>query len=164
MKRLRSCSWSLLFSPVDYILALKLWAWTPFMATCTGYNIVWYNVCQWLATGQSFSPDTPVSPTNKKWPPWYSWNIVESGVKLNNPYLMQIPVDDKYYLLLLKLALSTINQTKPPSMLIILYLEERRKTFEYIVNSIISTFIYYFSLDMNESNWQICPTNQKWTD
>jgi hypothetical protein len=65
---------------------------------------------------------------------------------------MQIPVDDKYYLLLLKLALSTINQTKPPSMLIILYLTERRKTFAYIVNSIISTFIYYFSLDMNESN------------
>jgi hypothetical protein len=65
---------------------------------------------------------------------------------------MQIPVDDKYYLLLLKLALSTIDQTKPPSMLIILYLTERRKTFQYIVNSIISTFIYSFVLDMNESN------------
>ena len=65
---------------------------------------------------------------------------------------MQIPVDDKYYLLLLKLALSTIDQTKPPIMLIILYLTERRKTFQYIVNSIISTFIYSFVLDMNESN------------
>jgi len=65
---------------------------------------------------------------------------------------MQIPVDDKYYLLLLKLALSTKDQTKPISMLIMLYLTERRKTFQYIVNSIISTFIYYFLLDMNESN------------
>ena len=55
---------------------------------------------------------------------------------------MQIPVDDKYYLLLLKLALITINQTKPPIMLIILYLTERRKTFQYIVNSIISTCIF----------------------
>jgi hypothetical protein len=64
----------------------------------------------------------------------------------------QIRADDKYYLLLLKLALSTINQTKPPIMLIILYLTERRKTFQYIVNSIISTFIYYFLLDMNASN------------
>jgi hypothetical protein len=65
---------------------------------------------------------------------------------------MQIPVDDNYYLLLLKLASNTINHTKPTSMLIILYLTERRKTFAYIVNSIISTFIYYFLLDMNESN------------
>jgi hypothetical protein len=65
---------------------------------------------------------------------------------------MQIPVDDKYYLLLLKLALSTIDQTNPISKLIILYLTERRKTFQYIVNSIISTFIYCFVLDMNESN------------
>jgi hypothetical protein len=55
---------------------------------------------------------------------------------------MQIPFDDKYYLLLLKLALSTIDQTKPPNMFIILYLTERRKTFQYIVNSIISTFIF----------------------
>jgi hypothetical protein len=31
-------------------------------------------VCQWLATGQWFSPGTPVSSTN-------DWNIVESGVK-----------------------------------------------------------------------------------
>jgi hypothetical protein len=65
---------------------------------------------------------------------------------------MQIPVDDKYYLLLLKLALSTIDQIKSTKMLIILYLTERRKTYTYIVNSIISTFIYYFLLDMNESN------------
>jgi hypothetical protein len=28
---------------------------------------------------------------------------------------MQIPVDDKYYLLLLKVALNTIDQTKPPN-------------------------------------------------
>ena len=100
--------------------------------------------------------------------PWYSWNIVESGVKHNNPNLMQIPVDDKYYQLLLKLALSTIDQTKPISKLIILYLTERRKTFQYIVNSIISTFIYFFVLDTNESNWQfILPitngrTNSHW--
>jgi hypothetical protein len=64
---------------------------------------------------------------------------------------MQTPVDDTYYLPFLKVALSTINQIKPPSMLIILYLTERRETFAYIVNSIISTFIL-FLLDMNKSN------------
>jgi hypothetical protein len=36
-------------------------------------------VCQWLATGQWFSPGTPFSSTNKL--SWYNWNIVESGVK-----------------------------------------------------------------------------------
>ena len=35
-------------------------------------------VCQWLATCWWFSP---VSSTNKNWPPRHSWNIVESGVK-----------------------------------------------------------------------------------
>ena len=35
-------------------------------------------VCQW------FSPGTPVSSTNN-WLPRYNWNIVESGVKHNNP-------------------------------------------------------------------------------
>ena len=33
-------------------------------------------VCQWLAIGLWFSLDTPVS-----LPPWYNWNIVESGIK-----------------------------------------------------------------------------------
>ena len=37
-------------------------------------------VCQWLATGWWISPGTPVN-----WPPRYSWNIVESGVKHHKP-------------------------------------------------------------------------------
>ena len=39
-------------------------------------------VCQWLATGRRFSPDTPVSFTNKA---DHNWNIVESGVKHHKP-------------------------------------------------------------------------------
>ena len=35
-------------------------------------------VCQWLVAGWGFSPGTP-------WPPRRNWNIVESGVKHNNP-------------------------------------------------------------------------------
>ena len=36
-------------------------------------------VCQWLTAGQWFSPDAPVSSTNKtNWPPQYNWNIVET--------------------------------------------------------------------------------------
>ena len=38
-------------------------------------------VCQWLVTGCWFYPGTPISSTNKNWPPPYNWNIVESGVK-----------------------------------------------------------------------------------
>ena len=42
-------------------------------------------VCQWLTTGQWFSPGTPVSSTNKTDPPQYNWNIVESGIKPYKP-------------------------------------------------------------------------------
>jgi hypothetical protein len=38
-------------------------------------------VCQWLATGRWFSPDIPVSSTNKTDRHDNNWNIVESGVK-----------------------------------------------------------------------------------
>ena len=38
---------------------------TSFMARGTRYNIMWYNVCQWLATDRWFSPATLVSSTNK---------------------------------------------------------------------------------------------------
>jgi hypothetical protein len=44
-------------------------------------------VCQWLATGQWFSPGSPVSSTNKTdhHDTLYNWNIVENGFKHNNP-------------------------------------------------------------------------------
>jgi hypothetical protein len=35
------------------------------MARCDRYNIICNKACQWLATGQWFSPGTPVSSTNK---------------------------------------------------------------------------------------------------
>ena len=37
---------------------LKLWVWTPFMARCTRYNIMWQTLSR-------FSPGSPVSSTNK---------------------------------------------------------------------------------------------------
>jgi hypothetical protein len=39
-------------------------------------------VCQWHATGQWFSPGTPVSAFLhiQNLTPWYNWNIVESGL------------------------------------------------------------------------------------
>ena len=43
-------------------------------------------VCQWLATGQWFSPVTLFSSTNiPDCQDRYSWNIVESGVKHHKP-------------------------------------------------------------------------------
>ena len=38
-----------------------------------------------LATSWWFSQGTPVSSTNKHWPPRYNWNIVESGIKHHDP-------------------------------------------------------------------------------
>ena len=46
------------------------------------HNVI---ACPWLATGRWFSPDIPVSPTNKTDHHEYSWNIVESGVKHHKP-------------------------------------------------------------------------------
>ena len=34
-------------------------------------------VCQWLTTGRWFSPGSPVSSTNKTWPPRYSWKLLK---------------------------------------------------------------------------------------
>ena len=47
------------------------------------YNIMWY----WLPMTCSRSV---VSSTNQKlpWPPWYNWNIVESGVNRHTPVLL----------------------------------------------------------------------------
>ena len=52
-------------------------------------------VCQLLVHGRWFSPGTS---TTKNWLPWYSWNIVESGIKtpkinqslFNNIYIFPI--------------------------------------------------------------------------
>ena len=43
---------------------LKLWVWTC-SCRCGFYTTLCDKVCQWLATGQWFSPGTPVSSTNK---------------------------------------------------------------------------------------------------
>jgi hypothetical protein len=42
-------------------------------------------VCQWLEADRWFSPGTPDFLHQWNWPPWYSWNIVESGIKHHNP-------------------------------------------------------------------------------
>ena len=49
-------------------------------------------VWQWLATGRWFSPDTPVSSTNKNCPLRNNWNIVESGVKHHYRYFVVIQI------------------------------------------------------------------------
>ena len=41
---------------------LMLWVWISIRARCT---TLCDKVCQWLATGLWFSPDTPISSTNK---------------------------------------------------------------------------------------------------
>ena len=50
---------------------------------CTRLAAASDKVYQLLAHGRWFSPGTPASSTTKNWSPWYSWNIVESGVKHN---------------------------------------------------------------------------------
>ena len=51
----------------------------------SGDTTLYHKASQWLTTGRSFSPGIPVSSINKKLPPQYNWNIVESGVKHHKP-------------------------------------------------------------------------------
>ena len=54
---------------------LMLWVWISIRAKCT---TLCDKVCQWLATGQWFSPGTPVSSTNKT----FSHDITEILLKV----------------------------------------------------------------------------------
>jgi len=65
---------------VTYKRSLVLFGYSCFMLRCVLDTTLFDKVCQWLAEGRWFSLCTPVSSTNN-WPPWYHWNIVESGVK-----------------------------------------------------------------------------------
>ena len=62
--------------------ALKLWVQIPSWRGVL-HSTLRDKVCQWLVTDWWFSLGTPVSSTNKT-DHWYSWNIVESGVKHHN--------------------------------------------------------------------------------
>ena len=62
------------------ISPLMLWVWISFRARC---KTLCDKVCQWLVTGWWFAPGLPVSSIIYNWPPWYNWNIVDSGIKHN---------------------------------------------------------------------------------
>ena len=63
---------------------LKLWVQAPFMARCTRYNIMRYRLsvnCDRLLVFSGYSGLLH----QKDWPPWNSWNIVESDAKHHKP-------------------------------------------------------------------------------
>jgi hypothetical protein len=57
---------------------LMLWVQIPIRERWTTLCDI---ACQWLATGQWFTPGSPFFSTQKNWLPRYNWNIFESGVK-----------------------------------------------------------------------------------
>ena len=77
-------SWIYNYLSNQCLSPLMLWVWISIRLRCT---TLCDKVCQWLATGQWFSPGPPVSSTNKT----YSHKITE---------------------ILLKVALNTIKQTE----------------------------------------------------
>ena len=81
---------------------LKLRVRIPQMARYTVlYTTLCDWVCQWFATGLSFSPGTPISSTNKTDRHIFNWNIVESGIKLHNNNLNPTKIYVKIYIHLL---------------------------------------------------------------
>jgi hypothetical protein len=80
----------------DFLILWRTW-WSLFQKRvvrltfwCLCFIVYSYNVCQWLLIGRWFSP--VVSANYITWPPWYNWNIVESGVKHHNPYIFLFSV------------------------------------------------------------------------
>ena len=86
------CNWCL--SP------LMLWFRLPLRARCA---TLCDKVFQWLVTCRWISPATPVSSTNKNWPPRYNWNIVESGVKHHEPNQPSFQPSRKVFFILSKI-------------------------------------------------------------
>ena len=54
----------------------------PVQARCNRY-IMWWSLSVTSGRSVVFSGFSPS--TKKNWPPWYNWNIVESGVKHHKP-------------------------------------------------------------------------------
>ena len=60
---------------------LVLWVWTPFMVRCIWYNILWLKFVSDLRQVGGFLRVFQFPSLMA----WYSWNIVESGIKHHKP-------------------------------------------------------------------------------
>jgi len=60
---------------------LKVRVRIPFIAICTRYNIMWYNMSVTCDRSVVFSRSLRGIIHQINWPPRCSWNIVENGVK-----------------------------------------------------------------------------------
>jgi hypothetical protein len=81
-----SWSWSYVSWIYNFLCnqCISLWVWMPLMVKCTQYNIMWSTLS--VTCGRSvffFGYSGFLHQLN--WPPRYSWNIFESGVKHHNP-------------------------------------------------------------------------------
>ena len=81
-------SWSWLYGSWIYnylcnqcLSPLKLWVRTPFIARCFQYNFMWLSLSVTCDKSVVFSGFLH----QQNWPPWYHWNIVQSGVKHHKP-------------------------------------------------------------------------------
>ena len=70
-------SWIYSYLCNQCLLPLTLWVQIPLRSGVLDIALC-DKIRQWLVAGRWF-------PQPKNWPPWYSWNIVESGIKHHNP-------------------------------------------------------------------------------
>ena len=111
-------SWIYNYQCNQCLSPLRLWIRIPLMARCT---TLCDKVCQWLATGRWFSLGTPVCSTNKG----DRHNITE---------------------LLLKMALKTIDQTKPSNHYSFFFLCIKNGIYLWNSTMKISHFICQFEI------------------
>jgi hypothetical protein len=76
--------------------------WLPVIIYYISINIMWYKVCQWLATGRWFSPGPPVSSNNKT--DRYDITEILLKVDLNNKP-MEPPRNDTSIILLISVII-----------------------------------------------------------
>jgi hypothetical protein len=61
----------------------------PAQARCTRYNIMWSSLSVTCSRSVVFSGYS-YFPHQYNWPPWYNWNIVESGVQHHKPNQQEV--------------------------------------------------------------------------
>jgi len=75
-------SWIYNYLCTQCLSPLKLWVRIPLMARCIRYNIIY----MWWSLSVTYDRSVVFYGYSsflhqQSWPPWYSWNIFESGVK-----------------------------------------------------------------------------------
>jgi hypothetical protein len=94
----------------NYLSSLKLWVWIQLMARCTRHNIMWLSLsvtCDRSVVFSSYSSFLH----QWNWPPRYSCNIIESGIKHHKPCTIRISSGSTHLISGVRVSVMVFNVT-----------------------------------------------------